>query len=277
MHDKPDRPEQSQYYSKEQYNHISSILSEIDIPKNRILFIHARLKGLKEKTKVLDDSYEAVSKLLLDAFTKEFHPKTILVPTFTYSFTDSGIYHRVFSKSEVGRFSEEVRRKFSRYRTPDPVFNVVDTSDHLVKKDAIDYTNAFGSGTLYDYLDEENAMIINFDLPKPIISTQLHHIEKINDVPYRFDKTFEGIVYNDEGDYHEITYDYFVRDLDIDPKWDREKIRRKLIDDGALQVTEKNGIEVTCVSAQEKREIISEEIKKDPEFLIQKNSEKRDS
>lgn len=269
----PDDPKQSRYYSEEQYNYVSNILSKLRIPEDQILFIHARLKGLRQKTDILDHSYEAISKTLLDAFVKEFQPKTVLVPTFTYSFTSSGIYHRTFSKSEVGRFSEEVRQKFSTYRTPDPVFSVVDISSHLSEKDNIDYTKAFGSGTLYDYLDEEDAMIINFDLPKPIISTQLHHIEKINEVPYRFDKTFKGVIYNDENNYNEIEYDYFVRDLDRDPEWDRKKIRKKLSDEEVLQVVERDGIELTCISAQDKREIISKEVSKDPEFLIESETE----
>jgi len=257
-----------QQYSQTDYEYVTSLLSGLDIPSNKILFPHVRLKGLKQKNDILNLEYEALTQLLLDSFTDVFQPKTILVPTFTYSFTNSGIYHRNFSKSEVGRFSEEVRRKFATYRTPDPVFNVVDTTDHLVKLDGLDYTTAFGINTLYEYLDDQDAVIVNFDINKPIISTQLHQIEKLNDVPYRYDKQFEGIICHDENQFTEIDYTYFVRDLDRDPNWDRSKIREYLIEEGVLQVASLDGVKVTAIFAQDKRKYISKQLSDDPEFLI---------
>jgi len=156
--------ETTQEYSKADYEYVTDLLNGLDIPSNKILFPHVRLKRIKQKDNILNLEYEALTRLLLDSFTDVFQPKTILVPTFTYSFTNNGVYHRNFSKSEVGRFSEEVRRKFATYRTPDPVFNVVDTTDHLAELDGLDYTTAFGSNTLYEYLDDQDAVIINFDI-----------------------------------------------------------------------------------------------------------------
>jgi len=72
------------------------IFKEINIPKGRIIVVHARLSNLKELMKV---DYTEAARAIIDSIYELYQPKTILVPTFTYSFTKSGIYHRLFSKS----------------------------------------------------------------------------------------------------------------------------------------------------------------------------------
>lgn len=256
-------------YAGEDAEYLKQWLSDLDVPANRIVFPHVRLKGLANHEDIRTEDYRSLTKLLLDVIEDEFVPQTVLVPTFTYSFTNSGVYHRTFSQSEVGRFSEEVRRDADVYRTPDPVFNVVDTGEYLSTLTDIDYTEAFGPDSLYAHLDEQDAIILNIDLNRPIISTQLHYIERINDVPYRYDKEFEGVMYETPESFQEIEYTYFVRDLDRDPQWDREHIRTYLSDHDGLSIETKEGLDATAISAQTKRELITKQLREQPEFLLQ--------
>jgi len=259
--------ETTQEYSKADYEYVTDLLNGLDIPSNKILFPHVRLKGLRQKDDILNLEYETLTKLLLDSFTDVFHPKTILVPTFTYSFTDSGVYHRKFSKSEVGRFSEEVRKKFSEFRTPDPIFSVADMMGYLQNKQ-IDYTTAFGEGGLFEFLHEENCAIINIDLSE-ILMTQVHYIEKKCGVSYRYDKEFEGIVYKDEQSWQDVKYEYFVRDLDDDPQMDHEKREQFLRDQGGLQSVKKDGITGSWISAQQKHILLSEKMDSNERYLLE--------
>ena len=256
-----------QDYTSKDYKYISEFLSQFGIPDNQILFIHARLKGLKKES-VLDDlDYETLTKLLLDCFMDSFDPKAILVPTFTYSFTDSGVYHRNFSKSEVGRFSEETRLKFSEFRTPDPIFSVADITGFLKGKE-IDYTTAFGEGGLFELLHEENCAIINLDLPK-LLMTQVHYIEKECDVSYRYDKMFDGVVYDDDQNWRKTEYEYFVRDLDDDPQMDYQKREEFLSNRGSLETVKNDDITGSWISAQEKYDLLSKKLVGNERFLLE--------
>ncbi|NLC72725.1 MAG: hypothetical protein GX684_03005 [Ruminococcaceae bacterium] len=171
---------------------VFDLLKQLNIPKKRIIFLHVKLRNFKKR---VNASYEILSKAIITVFEDLFNPKTILVPTFTYSFTKSGIYHRAFSKSEVGRFSEE---KFAPYRTRNPIFSVVDVHNYLSNfENEINFNTAFDENSLFHFLDEEDCIIVNFGLEK-LISTQLHYVERQMNVSYRYDKIFEGVVYHDE-------------------------------------------------------------------------------
>lgn len=238
------------------------LLRNLDIPKNKILFLHVKLHNIQEITK---KSYKNLTKSLIDSLLELYQPKTILVPSFTYSFTKSGIFHRLFSKSEVGRFSEEVRTSYSEYRTPDPIFSVLDIKNHLQKN--INYNTAFGKNSLFQYLTDENYITINFDLEE-LVSTGIHYIEKMFEVSYRYDKIFKGVVYYNENHWEHVKYIYFVRNLANDPNWNRPKIEQFLSDTGGLHLFVNDGIKISWISARATIKGLTLKLLEDETYLI---------
>ena len=138
-------------------------LDQINIPKGKVLTLHISLSPLKD-LKGLD--YSKLTNLILQLLEK-YKPKSILVPAFTYSFTKSGLFHKIYSRSETGRFSEEVRNNFSKYRTPDPIFSMLDVKNWLGKQKDINCSVAFERGCIWERLLNEDSLIINTN---PIIS-----------------------------------------------------------------------------------------------------------
>ena len=244
---------------------MQDFLSGIEIPRNRILFIHARVKGL-----VPGLAYPQAAEALLEALRDCFQPRGILVPTYTYSFTKSGRYDVRHTPSEVGRFSEEVRLLMGLRRTLDPIFNVIDV-DGILNGRNIDYRSAFGINSLFDYLHQENAIGVNINL-ETIISTQLHYVEAVSRVPYRFNKVFHGRIWNETGTCREVAYEYLVRDLERDPKWDRARISRDLVDAGVLNPTTRHKCELTWMAARDLYSFISERLQDNPEYLLVRQS-----
>jgi aminoglycoside N3'-acetyltransferase len=250
--------------------YLNSYFKDAILPKNKILFLHARIKPLKEQTGL---GYKDLANLVIEILEKLYQPKTILIPSFTYSFTKSGIYHKDYSKSEVGRFSEEAR-SIGFYRTPDPIFSVLDTNNYLAVLGAkIDYTTAFDKNSLFDHLHDEDCLIINLGLNE-LVSTQLHYIESKNQVSYRYNKYFGGVVYNSKAHWETINYKYYVRDLKKDPQWDRKIIKDYLIENHALQIFDKNNIELNWINAKTMSKLISIALKNDEHFMLKKNEGK---
>ncbi len=242
---------------------IKQNIRNLRIPHNKILFLHVKLKNMK---KVTGCSYDNCTELLLEALNY-FHPVAILVPSFSYSFTKSGIYSRLFSKSEVGKFSEIIRLNYAKHRTLDPVFSVMDTSDLLQKIDDTGYKNAFDKGCVFEYLHNEDAVIINFDI-KTMVSTQVHYIEKVNHVPYRYSKKFNGVIYHDDNTYEEITYISYVRDLQENLLLNWLKIEEYLLEQEVIQKTIVNGLKISWFTAQDMMQSISTVLYEEPYFLV---------
>lgn len=241
---------------------IKKVIESLELPKNEILFLHVRLKGM-----LSDLTYQQATENIIELLYNIYNPKTILIPTFTYSFTKTGVYDRVNTPSEVGRFGEEVRSIYRfEQRTLNPVFNVIDTSNNFSNY-AFNNLSAFGKNTMLDYLANQGYVIINVNLPH-LINTHLHYLEYVKKVNYRYDKTFAGKVSDDGQNFREIEYSYYVRDLNMDTKWRRKKIEQTLLSNNAISIKNNSGINANWLYTKQMDEIINIKLDENQQFLI---------
>ena len=191
------------------------------IPSNSKIVVYVKLKGLIDD----GDDYKIQANTLLNMIRDFLQPSEIYVPTFSYSFTKKNFFDVNTTLSEVGRFSEEIRGIFNskRYRTLDPIFSLVETEKGLFKNHTFN-DNSFGPSSIWEYLDQHPHYIVNINLNLPIVSTELHHLEHKIKVPYRHMKNFKGVVRGWDNINSELVYKYYVRDLELNPQWNREKL-----------------------------------------------------
>lgn len=238
------------------------ILKDIDLPKNEILFLHVRLKGISDEV-----SYKLLSQEILKILTDLYQPKTILVPTFTYSFTKTGIYDRIDSPGEVGRFSEEIRKQYDpSQRTINPVFSVIDTQNYF-RENNLKEESAFGEDALLHLLHELGHVVVNINA-KEFISTYLHYLEYHFKVPYRYTKNFPGEVILSKKDKKIVNYQYYVRDLDKNTTWNREKIKYTLLEEGGLKNYIFDNFEVMWSHSKEMENILGSKLNADKNYLL---------
>ena len=237
-------------------------LQKLNLPKNEILFLHVRLKGLDDNI-----SYAALSNEIIEVLTELYNPKTILVPTFTYSYTKQGVYNKVTSPAEVGRFSEEIRNSYDpTFRTNNPVFNVIDTKNYL-KNYPLKEESAFGEDSLMHLLHKRGHVVVNINVAE-FISTYLHFLEFNYKVPYRYIKNFPGEVIFSENESKQIDYKYYVRDLDKDTAWNREKIKMTLLEEGGLSFFDFENFDVMWSHSKEIEKILGPKLEADGNFLL---------
>jgi aminoglycoside N3'-acetyltransferase len=246
---------------------VEELLSGLALPSQRIFYVHARLRNLQAQTGM---SYAELSKQIIDELLRH-DPVAILVPVQTLrSFMMSGVFHRRFSRSEEGRFSEEVRVNHARHRTSDPMYSVADVTGFLREIKDIDYTRTFGPGTLFHYLLSQNTVIVNIDMHDDM-RMMTHEPEFNCGVDYRFDKDFEGIVYLDERTWHRVKYRAWLRHVTPDgieyPDYDRTAIRDCFVRAGVLH-THTHGVEATWMAAEESCGALDRGLAVDPRCLV---------
>ncbi len=242
---------------------IKEIVSSLNLTMNENLFMHVKLKGISGE---LD--YTEMSKGLLEEIVSQYAPKTVLIPTYTYSYAKTGIYDRVNTPSEVGRFSEEIRRMFdAEYRTMNPIFSFIDVNKRYLEYPELSNQSAFEEYSHFDYLSKEGFVIVNINMPR-LYGAHLHYIERHNNVDYRFHKYFPGKLIDENGNEEEIVFDYHVRRSDIDTIWKANKIEKYMLSKNALTVNTKANIKVSWYHSKVFERIISDELRKDQRFLI---------
>ncbi len=245
-------------------NNIRDALFQVGAADCETLFIHSDImfgrpaEGFKRK-EYLETFYE----LLL-----ELGVKNIIIPTFTYSFCNNEVYDVLNSKTSMGAFNEYVRKKDNRYRTDDPLLSVsvpyelYDLFNHVS-------THSLGEGSALDIIHHmDNVKFLFLGAEMSECFTYVHYVEKILDVPYRFDMTFEGnIIYPDGNIVHRdqtintqcygvklpSKYDYFENEME-----EKGFLKKRILGDKY----------VGCISERDAYREIKEHIEKDINYFL---------
>lgn len=164
-------------------------LKKVGLKKNDNIFCHSnlgffgKLQNVDSKKKLCELFY----KNIIDIIGKKGN---LIVPTFTYSFFKGKIFNVNTSISEMGIFSEWIRKQKQSKRSKDPNFSIScvgpdkDYFTNIYEKETYSDNNFFGK------FHKKNGKIINLNFPG---STIIHYYEKKLGVKYRFDKKFNGI------------------------------------------------------------------------------------
>ena len=190
----------------------------------KTLFIHSDImfgtpvKGFR-RTELLETLYQAIVAL---------NVSNVIIPSFTYSFCNHEDYDVLNSKTSMGSFNEYYRKKENRYRTLDPLLSLsVPVCLKTLFENVSEHSLGIGSGLdIVHHMSDVKFLFLGADMASCF--TYVHYVEKMLDVPYRFDKPFEGSVIDENGTVSQRTqyihtqcagvqlperYDYFERDL----------------------------------------------------------------
>lgn len=186
--------------------------------KNNPIFLHIDAIGFLNLGKHIGNSVNEIldnkMNLFNDALNKaEEMGANVLIPSFTYSITDSKIYDMKKSASQVGAATEYFRKKNLEKRTADPIFSYTVFSKNKILQDNIikDYETFGETGLISKVFDMDGYIGSIGDVLWR--TTEAHYLEKKLNVRYRFDKQFSGQVIDLNCDLHNVVSMFFCRDF----------------------------------------------------------------
>ena len=187
-------------------------LRSVDADKAEILFIHFGMNfGMPNTEYKRDEILGAIYGAI-----REMNVKTILFPTFTFSFPNGKDYDVKKSKSKMGALNEYVRRQPEAIRSLDPLMSVALVGDKKYLATGVG-RESVGRDCTFDMLHREKGVKFLFLGTRPQdCFTYTHYIEWAAKVPYRYNRDFTGTIYADGGSYT-ATYKLFVRYKDVIP------------------------------------------------------------
>lgn len=245
---------------------IRNILLRIGAADCETLFIHSDVmfgrpaEGFKRKD-YLSTLYEILLSLKV---------KSIIVPTFTYSFPNGEKYDVVNSKTSMGAFNEFVRKLDGRYRTDDPLLSVsVPTSIQEMFNHVSNHS--LGEGSALDILHHMAGVKFLFlGAEMGDCFTYVHYVEKVMDVPYRFDMKFEGdVIYPDGTEKRrEQTIHTQCYGAALPPKYDY--FEKEMEDKGFLKKVPIGDKYIGCLSEEDAYREITNHINKDINYYLAK-------
>ena len=142
---------------------------------------------------------------------------TFILPSYTFSFCSTGIFDVTATKSETGALADLVHAYLpGSIRSLDPIYSHVFIGPLSTDLSEIHGETTFGKGSIFEKMEELNAYvgILNVEWK---YATIFHRYEELAHVPYRYYKTFEGILKGYDGHSLCTKAEMYVRDLDINP------------------------------------------------------------
>lgn len=163
-------------------------LKKLEANNADILYIHTDIgfgKPLLKRKDFIAKLYEAIISLGV---------KTLIFPTYTFSFCNKEDFNIKESKSRMGMLNEYARTRENSYRTEDPLLSVCVIGE--IPKEFISLSkNSCGEGSSFEIMSKsDNHKFLFFGAKPTECFTFMHYVEDIYKVPYRYNKEFTGNV-----------------------------------------------------------------------------------
>jgi aminoglycoside 3-N-acetyltransferase len=139
---------------------------------------------------------------------------TLVLPTFTYSFTKGEEFNLEQTPSTVGLLTEYFRKREGVKRSKDPNFSIACSGRHKEKFINAPIHDTFGPDSIFGLLHHQNAHIMCLGCSLDRI-TFTHYVEEQLKVEYRYFKEFSGnVIEQSRTNFEKVNY--FVRDTTFD-------------------------------------------------------------
>ncbi len=202
-----------------------------------------------------------LAKLILG----EFKGDNVWFPAFNYDFPRSGIFVVDEDNIKTGAINSAVRRLANTKRTPNPIFSHVGVGDSFSAETEFTYFEFSKKSDFYK-IYQNNGMINLIGCGVESL-TFIHLAEEICKVPYRYYKTFEGIVTNN-GQELNTSITYRVRPQNVYFQYDWEKLRTDLVSQGILQDINIFGFAALRMSSRDLYDFLISGIESNPYYLL---------
>ncbi len=193
---------------------------------------------------------------------------TLVMPTFSYSFTKGEAFDICNTPSAVGMVTERFRTQPGVCRTADPIFSFAGRGPRAQELCAIPVKECFGAESAFAALHRLNAHIVDLGCSMSQGGTFVHYIETAHGVDYRYKKAFSGTIVSPSGQTNECSVVYNVRDLTRRSEADLRRLQKRLADDGKLRTAEVGRSRIVAVTASDLFDTAWKMLDEDPVSLI---------
>ena len=181
-------------------NDISRLFADLGLNKGDIVLIHSNVASLGKVEKGLEGIFFAVREII-------GNEGTLVVPTFTFSFCRGKVFDVKKSKSENGVFTEYVRKLPGTVRSPHGITSFAAIGQEAIPMMSMSDKTSYGPGSIPGNLRNAGCKVLQIGVP---VISHTHYVERLVGVEYRYDKEFDGTIYDGSIEFEE-TCSLYVR------------------------------------------------------------------
>ncbi|TLG77614.1 AAC(3) family N-acetyltransferase [Methylocystis sp. B8] len=211
----------------------------------------------------VEPNYPALSNFMIDSFLEVLGPQgTLVVPTYTYSIGRGTVFEVETTPSSIGQFPEVFRSRQGVVRSRDPMMSSAAIGPRAAAVLRNISRSCYGEGSTFQRLREVNAHICTLGISL-YWATFRHHIEEVAGVPFRFPKSFTGIV-RENGRESRETWSYFAAPIVDNCQPNGLPLERRARDTGLVRITPVGRGEIMAIDAGKYFEFGLNELRTNP-------------
>lgn len=237
----------------------------LEFSLSKPIVVHIDLIGIYRLGDTNEERLATFSNLM-EMLGKNAQP--IAIPSFSYSYTDNQVYDVNNSPSKTGFVTEYLRKTTIPKRTNDGIFSYLTYSDSFADNhfQVGDYESFGRKGVAGEIFSKDGWICAIGGVFR--YATEIHFLEKLLDVPYRFDKDFAGSMIDGNGRSHQNSIKYFCRkDMTIRP--DFKNFETDLKKESLMQTWQFDDVEleIEAVKIRDAYELLKTKIAKNEHYL----------
>lgn len=239
-------------------------LKQVSAHECEILFVHTDILFGRPNPSLGRKGYlQALYQVLLD-----LKVKTLIFPAFTYSFCNHEDYDVRDSRTGMGALIEYIRKQPGVHRSLDPLLSLLAVGEKTDLLDGELGCQALGLGSGFDCLHQaDNVKFLFFGADFTEHFTYIHHIEKVLDVPYRYDQSFSGIITDYNGYSFHHTHSIHTACGGVTLK-NFSALKQDLLTAGYLKSAPLGDLEVACIAETDVYREVTRRIQDDPYSFV---------
>ena len=245
---------------------ILNALRKIKVSESDIVYAHTDINfgfpnHFLKKNDLLDSLLKIFKKLKL---------KTLIFPTYTFSFCKNEIFNYYRTETKMGVLNEFIRKKYKDNRSLDPLLSnvLIGKNQYLVRNIG---KQSIGKNSTFDLMAKSNEKIkfVFFGSSLHKCFTFMHYLEFIEKVNYRYQRNFSGIIVDNKKQYKD-KFQLFVRYSDINSS-NGSLLYEQFMKKNKILNSQKVGLSsISCVEMNYAINSYLDFLKKDKNFFIKK-------
>lgn len=190
---------------------VNFALDKLSIEPGNLVFLTAGFGTIQ-----VFDSREELENLFLlvtNALSARIENGAIIVPTYTYSFSDDfskSVYNVQQTQSKLGLFNNWFLNNYGKKRTNDPMISCSFSNFDVGTEFNLNLNSSYGFGSLFDKLliSDKQVKILNLGLGVKWMPF-IHYMDFVCESKYRYHKTFHGKLIDSEVE-KDLIWEYHV-------------------------------------------------------------------
>lgn len=225
----------------------TSAFDSVLAPEDEIIVVHS---GLWSFGRFVDLPLSELVSGLIDWLLEAVGPgRTLLMPTYTFSYPSSRVFDLALTPGETGQLCETFRLRQGAVRTWSAINSYAAVGPLARELAPVLGETLWGSGSLMELFELEGARICTLGLPFNRGCSICHRAEELSQASYRYYKAFPGVWSENnsqERPWREVMY---VRGLPV--RQDYTPINDALAERGHLRMAAVGEIELASALARD--------------------------